>query len=209
MEQPPAAAGATCGVGGQTHSVAATVSVSFSSSGLPPPDQLRAPPDQLLGLLLGLQDRGEPRPPPPVRSSWSRPPARELTISPLILPWWYQIPTQCKRPKVLLVHALPRGHLSSSPDALLPILSSRPPQLCQLRHARLLPPPTGDSIQTLRLRWPCPQTLRAAERVDVQRSARALNRSPHYAEPCRLRPLVRLAFDPLTVMWFPPAGRWR
>ena len=133
----------------------------------------------------------------------------ELTISPLILPWWYQIPTQCKRPKVLLVHALPRGHLSSSPDALLPILSSRPPQLCQLRHARLLPPPTGDSIQTLRLRWPCPQTLRAAERVDVQRSARALNRSPHYAEPCRLRPLVRLAFDPLTVMWFPPAGRWR
>ena len=40
-----------------------------------PPDQLRAPPDQLLGLLLGLQDRGEPRPPPPVRSSWSRPPA--------------------------------------------------------------------------------------------------------------------------------------
>jgi hypothetical protein len=136
-------------------------------------------------------------------------PARELTISPLILPWWYQIPTQCKRPKVLLVHALPRGHLSSSPDALLPILSSRPPQLCQLRHARLLPPPTGDSIQTLRLRWPCPQTLRAAERVDVQRSARALNRSPHYAEPCRLRPLVRLAFDPLTVMWFPPAGRWR
>jgi hypothetical protein len=76
------------------------------------------------------------------------------TISPLILPWWYQIPTQCKRPKVLLVHALPRGHLSSSPDALLPILSSRPPQLCQLRHARLLPPPRGDSIQTLRLRWP-------------------------------------------------------
>ena len=75
MEQPPAAAGATCGVGGQTHSVAATVSVSFSSSGLPPPNQLRAPPDQLLGLLLGLQDRGEPRPPPPVRSSWSRPPA--------------------------------------------------------------------------------------------------------------------------------------
>ena len=142
-------------------------------------------------------------------SSPGSPGARELTISPLILPWWYQIPTQCKRPKVLLVHALPRGHLSSSPDALLPILSSRPPQLCQLRHARLLPPPTGDSIQTLRLRWPCPQTLRAAERVDVQRSARALNRSPHYAEPCRLRPLVRLAFDPLTVMWFPPAGRWR
>ena len=47
----------------------------ISSARSAPPDQLRAPPDQLLGLLLGLQDRGEPRPPPPVRSSWSRPPA--------------------------------------------------------------------------------------------------------------------------------------